>query len=283
MTWLPWNRQNTQFSLHKSPLFFFDGRKFLFFRWNLEPVTPPSQASLILRESRNGKRKSLSFLAILTLLFVASCLICWQIMDHGDVSSESCHWNGFKILCLTGKCLLLCLIHMWNARLLYLLCIYIQNWCAYSKNVEITAVLWTQTVFQPGSGSPERSFHKWAALTVAIHGLREKLTISTWMKDGFARLERTLLNLFAVFQWCHYKNTLCCLLGAHWCFALAPREAWKALGDTSPHQAMQEYIAAVKKLDPSWNPQVGNVEISSGKQTRICLCEADNGSTSHRL
>ncbi|KAJ7398924.1 hypothetical protein BTVI_120899 [Pitangus sulphuratus] len=33
-------------------------------------------------------------------------------------------------------------------------------------------------------------------------------------------------------------------------------EAWKALGDTSPHQAMQEYIAAVKKLDPSWNPQI---------------------------
>ncbi|XP_017592891.1 PREDICTED: acyl-CoA-binding domain-containing protein 6 [Corvus brachyrhynchos] len=32
-------------------------------------------------------------------------------------------------------------------------------------------------------------------------------------------------------------------------------EAWKALGDTSPHQAMQEYVAAVKKLDPSWNPQ----------------------------
>ncbi|NWT72664.1 ACBD6 protein, partial [Prunella himalayana] len=53
-------------------------------------------------------------------------------------------------------------------------------------------------------------------------------------------------------------------------------EAWKALGDTSPHQAMQEYIAAVKKLDPSWNPQVGNVEISFGKPTSICLCEADN-------
>ncbi|EMP34482.1 Acyl-CoA-binding domain-containing protein 6 [Chelonia mydas] len=32
-------------------------------------------------------------------------------------------------------------------------------------------------------------------------------------------------------------------------------EAWKALGDSSPHQAMQEYIATVKKLDPSWNPQ----------------------------
>ncbi|XP_052522045.1 acyl-CoA-binding domain-containing protein 6 isoform X2 [Tympanuchus pallidicinctus] len=32
-------------------------------------------------------------------------------------------------------------------------------------------------------------------------------------------------------------------------------EAWKALGDTSPHQAMQEYVATVKKLDPNWNPQ----------------------------
>ncbi|OXB84280.1 UNVERIFIED_CONTAM: hypothetical protein H355_007163 [Colinus virginianus] len=32
-------------------------------------------------------------------------------------------------------------------------------------------------------------------------------------------------------------------------------EAWKALGDTSPHQAMQEYVATMKKLDPSWNPQ----------------------------
>uniref|UniRef100_A0A8C6ZZC6 Acyl-CoA-binding domain-containing protein 6 n=1 Tax=Nothoprocta perdicaria TaxID=30464 RepID=A0A8C6ZZC6_NOTPE len=33
-------------------------------------------------------------------------------------------------------------------------------------------------------------------------------------------------------------------------------EAWKALGDFSPHQAMQEYVATVKKLDPSWNPQI---------------------------
>ncbi|XP_036129441.1 acyl-CoA-binding domain-containing protein 6 isoform X3 [Molossus molossus] len=33
-------------------------------------------------------------------------------------------------------------------------------------------------------------------------------------------------------------------------------EAWKALGDSSPRQAMQEYIAAVRKLDPGWNPQV---------------------------
>nr|KAF6396040.1 acyl-CoA binding domain containing 6 [Rousettus aegyptiacus] len=32
-------------------------------------------------------------------------------------------------------------------------------------------------------------------------------------------------------------------------------EAWKALSDSSPSQAMQEYIAAVKKLDPGWNPQ----------------------------
>ncbi|XP_030887672.1 acyl-CoA-binding domain-containing protein 6 isoform X1 [Leptonychotes weddellii] len=33
-------------------------------------------------------------------------------------------------------------------------------------------------------------------------------------------------------------------------------EAWKALGDSSPNQAMQEYIAVVKKLDPGWNPQM---------------------------
>ncbi|XP_053065452.1 acyl-CoA-binding domain-containing protein 6 isoform X3 [Acinonyx jubatus] len=33
-------------------------------------------------------------------------------------------------------------------------------------------------------------------------------------------------------------------------------EAWKALGDSSPSQAMQEYIAVVKKLDPGWNPQL---------------------------
>ncbi|XP_038000210.1 acyl-CoA-binding domain-containing protein 6 isoform X2 [Motacilla alba alba] len=42
-------------------------------------------------------------------------------------------------------------------------------------------------------------------------------------------------------------------------------EAWKALGDTSPHQAMQEYIAAVKKLDPSWNPQTPE---KRGKETK---------------
>ncbi|KAL8177469.1 UNVERIFIED_CONTAM: acyl-CoA binding domain-containing protein 6 [Gekko kuhli] len=34
-------------------------------------------------------------------------------------------------------------------------------------------------------------------------------------------------------------------------------EAWKALGDTSPEQAMREYISTVKKLDPTWNPQGG--------------------------
>ncbi|XP_072429624.1 acyl-CoA-binding domain-containing protein 6 isoform X3 [Chiloscyllium punctatum] len=32
-------------------------------------------------------------------------------------------------------------------------------------------------------------------------------------------------------------------------------EAWKAVGDMTAQQAMQEYIAAVKKLDPEWNPQ----------------------------
>lgn len=37
---------------------------------------------------------------------------------------------------------------------------------------------------------------------------------------------------------------------------LCCREAWKALGNSSRNQAMQEYITAVKKLDPGWNPQV---------------------------
>ncbi|KAM5293755.1 acyl-CoA-binding domain-containing protein 6 isoform 2-T2 [Glossophaga mutica] len=32
-------------------------------------------------------------------------------------------------------------------------------------------------------------------------------------------------------------------------------EAWKALGDSSPSQAMREYIAAVRTLDPGWTPQ----------------------------
>ncbi|XP_048458096.1 acyl-CoA-binding domain-containing protein 6 isoform X3 [Rhincodon typus] len=32
-------------------------------------------------------------------------------------------------------------------------------------------------------------------------------------------------------------------------------EAWKAVGDMTAQQAMQEYIAAVNKLDPEWNPQ----------------------------
>uniref|UniRef100_A0ACB8F2V0 Acyl-CoA binding domain-containing protein 6 n=1 Tax=Sphaerodactylus townsendi TaxID=933632 RepID=A0ACB8F2V0_9SAUR len=39
-------------------------------------------------------------------------------------------------------------------------------------------------------------------------------------------------------------------------------EAWKALGDTSAEQAMREYIATVKKLDPTWNPQSYDLETS---------------------
>ncbi|XP_048716274.1 acyl-CoA-binding domain-containing protein 6 isoform X3 [Lepidochelys kempii] len=42
-------------------------------------------------------------------------------------------------------------------------------------------------------------------------------------------------------------------------------EAWKALGDSSSHQAMQEYIATVKKLDPSWNPQTPEKRGKEGK------------------
>ncbi|XP_064004247.1 acyl-CoA-binding domain-containing protein 6 isoform X5 [Pogoniulus pusillus] len=42
-------------------------------------------------------------------------------------------------------------------------------------------------------------------------------------------------------------------------------EAWKALGDVSPHQAMQEYVATVKKLDPSWNPQMTEKKVKENK------------------
>ncbi|XP_074763038.1 acyl-CoA-binding domain-containing protein 6 isoform X2 [Athene noctua] len=45
-------------------------------------------------------------------------------------------------------------------------------------------------------------------------------------------------------------------------------EAWKALGDTSPHQAMQEYVATVKKLDPSWNPQMTE---KKGKESKTAF------------
>uniref|UniRef100_A0A8C6Y462 Acyl-CoA-binding domain-containing protein 6 n=1 Tax=Naja naja TaxID=35670 RepID=A0A8C6Y462_NAJNA len=42
-------------------------------------------------------------------------------------------------------------------------------------------------------------------------------------------------------------------------------EAWKALGDTSLEQAMREYIDAVKKLDPTWNPQISEKKGKEGK------------------
>ncbi|XP_034265576.1 acyl-CoA-binding domain-containing protein 6 isoform X2 [Pantherophis guttatus] len=42
-------------------------------------------------------------------------------------------------------------------------------------------------------------------------------------------------------------------------------EAWKALGDTSLEQAMGEYIDAVKKLDPTWNPQISEKKGKEGK------------------
>ncbi|XP_053247306.1 acyl-CoA-binding domain-containing protein 6 isoform X3 [Podarcis raffonei] len=42
-------------------------------------------------------------------------------------------------------------------------------------------------------------------------------------------------------------------------------EAWKALGDTSPEQAIREYVATVKKLDPTWNPQIAEKKGKEGK------------------
>ncbi|XP_069497552.1 acyl-CoA-binding domain-containing protein 6 [Ambystoma mexicanum] len=41
-------------------------------------------------------------------------------------------------------------------------------------------------------------------------------------------------------------------------------EAWKALGDASPQQAMKEYVTTVRKLDPNWTPQAG--EQKSGER-----------------
>ncbi|XP_003219917.2 acyl-CoA-binding domain-containing protein 6 [Anolis carolinensis] len=42
-------------------------------------------------------------------------------------------------------------------------------------------------------------------------------------------------------------------------------EAWKALGDTSTEQAMRDYVATVKKLDPAWNPQITEKKGKEGK------------------
>ncbi|XP_063154528.1 acyl-CoA-binding domain-containing protein 6 isoform X2 [Candoia aspera] len=42
-------------------------------------------------------------------------------------------------------------------------------------------------------------------------------------------------------------------------------EAWKALGETSLEQAMREYIDTVKKLDPTWNPQISEKKGKEGK------------------
>ncbi|XP_062990538.1 acyl-CoA-binding domain-containing protein 6 [Elgaria multicarinata webbii] len=42
-------------------------------------------------------------------------------------------------------------------------------------------------------------------------------------------------------------------------------EAWKALGDTSSEQAMRDYVATVKKLDPTWNPQIAEKKGKEGK------------------
>ncbi|XP_053326361.1 acyl-CoA-binding domain-containing protein 6 isoform X2 [Spea bombifrons] len=44
-------------------------------------------------------------------------------------------------------------------------------------------------------------------------------------------------------------------------------EAWKALGDYNPQQAMQEYIGAVKKLDPDWSPKESEDNIENRKTT----------------
>jgi len=43
---------------------------------------------------------------------------------------------------------------------------------------------------------------------------------------------------------------------------------------------MQEYVATVKKLDPSWNPQVGSAVQKTNQH--LCPSEASAGSASRR-
>ncbi|KAM4642781.1 acyl-CoA-binding domain-containing protein 6 [Discoglossus pictus] len=44
-------------------------------------------------------------------------------------------------------------------------------------------------------------------------------------------------------------------------------EAWKALGDYNPQQAMEEYIDTVKKLDPEWTPKDSEEASNPQKKT----------------
>uniref|UniRef100_A0A8B9QLY7 Acyl-CoA-binding domain-containing protein 6 n=1 Tax=Apteryx owenii TaxID=8824 RepID=A0A8B9QLY7_APTOW len=60
-------------------------------------------------------------------------------------------------------------------------------------------------------------------------------------------------------------------------------EAWKALGDSSPHQAMQEYIATVKKLDPSWTPEALTVQRQEQGRTSLSQQRCTNLSSTELI
>uniref|UniRef100_V9KW53 Acyl-CoA-binding domain-containing protein 6 n=1 Tax=Callorhinchus milii TaxID=7868 RepID=V9KW53_CALMI len=56
-------------------------------------------------------------------------------------------------------------------------------------------------------------------------------------------------------------------------------EAWKEMGDISGRQAMQEYITAVKELDPEWNPKASvkdsDLNIRFGGPVVSCLYQEE--------
>lgn len=63
-----------------------------------------------------------------------------------------------------------------------------------------------------------------------------------------------------LYMYSRYKQITCgkCDLPKPSFFDFESRQKWKAwkeLGDKTVQQAMQEYIAAVKEMDPEWNPQ----------------------------
>lgn len=162
---------------------------------------------------------------------------------------------------------------------------YIQNWLAYHENIVKTAKIAAHRLEHKTRSNQDLDplkdvliakcctcgSHSWLHWEVGHFRLSGRWLYTPWKHiDGSS----------CFVHWWHHKNTLCCLRAAHWYVALCHREAWKALGDTSPHQAMQEYVATVKKLDPSWNPQVGSTVQRTNQH--LCPSEASDGSASRR-
>uniref|UniRef100_A0A2K5QLC7 Acyl-CoA-binding domain-containing protein 6 n=1 Tax=Cebus imitator TaxID=2715852 RepID=A0A2K5QLC7_CEBIM len=90
-------------------------------------------------------------------------------------------------------------------------------------------------------------------------GIKESCCLAELFEKALAHLQgliqvasrEKLLYLYARYK--QVKLEIAVLLNQA---SLILKETWKALGDSSPSQAMQEYIAVVKKVDPGWNPQI---------------------------